>query len=113
MEMRGDIAIPQLEPVIGSQGPQSLQAMKGISVDTPSVLRVGETGQRVGNGVEIGRNVQPVHLRVIRRVSDDPQPLGIDHSGQSIEKPRGADASRQRDDRYTHAGLLWAGSPVM
>ncbi len=45
------------------------------------MLRVRQTGQRVGDRIEIGRDVKSVYLGVVGGIADDEDALGRNYAG--------------------------------
>src|SRR5712691_10587972 len=77
--------------------------MERIARQTPAVLRVGQAGQRVGDRIQVGRDVEAVQLSVVGRIADDPEKRRVGLAGQTVEESRRADAARQSHDRLAHS----------
>ena len=97
VQIGGQVAVAQLEPGIAAQPAQGFEAMKRIAPDAPPVLAMGQTRERIDHGVEIGRDVQTVNLRIVADVAYDPEALGPDDMGQPIQESRRAYSARQGD----------------
>src|SRR5262249_57390824 len=62
--------------------------------------------ERVENGVEIGRDVEPEELLVVPRVADDGETPGINAPREAPQEPGSPHATRQyRDGRPRHRSL--------
>src|SRR5262245_61126758 len=78
--------------------------MKSVPFESPAAFGIRQPRQCVRDGIQIGRDMQAVHLGVIRRVSDNPVPRRIDDALLRLQEPGRADTARQRHDRLTHFG---------
>ena len=55
----------------------------------PTEFAVGEPGQRIGHGVDVGRNRQTQMLEIVAGIDDDQQILGR-HDARQAERELGA-----------------------
>ena len=101
MDVRGQIAVAEIEPVGAAEDGQALQHMKCFVREIPSLLRIDDSSQRVGDDVEVGRDFQAVQHDVVagvydrRSVRSDPE-----HVVEAEQKFGGADAAGQRGDPW-------------
>ena len=77
MQMRGHIAVAELEPRFASKGTEPFEGMKSLPAETPALRPIHDPGKGIGHDVEIGRNAQPVEDDVVARVDDDVEPCWI------------------------------------
>ncbi len=103
IQVRGQIHIAELKPGVGAQPPQRFQTSEAVAANAPAVLRIRQTGQRVGDRIEIGRDVQSVNLGIVGGVADDEDAFGRNYARQAIQKTRGAYSARQRHHAPFHA----------
>src|SRR5580700_7314455 len=90
IQVSGQIQIAELKPDVGAYPSKRLQTSEAVAANAPTVLRVRQTGQRIGDGIEVGRDVKTVNLSVIGGVADDEDALRLNYAGQSIEETRSA-----------------------
>ena len=64
----------------------------------PPQLPVRQSGQRVGDGIDIGRDRQTQMFEIIARVDDDQQILGRHDARQTKGELRAPDAAGQGND---------------
>src|SRR5689334_10088531 len=74
----------------------------------PAALLVSETGQRVEDAVEVGRNVEAEDLDVVPDVSDHGHVRRIDDVDEAPQEPSASDTAREHDD--LHAGTFSSAS---
>src|SRR6185437_2546967 len=92
------IAVAELEPVFTVEAGESLHEIPGFAGAAPSAFRVGDAAERIKNGVEIGRNVQPEMLEVVAGVDDDGQLFGCEHAREAERELGAANAAAQRNN---------------
>src|SRR5207248_4066596 len=88
------------------------EALECVPFNSPSVDWIGQARQRVNDRIEIGRDVQAIHLEVVSGVADDEDLLGRVHSREAIEKAGCAYAAGQSNDhnpviRIPECFTLW------
>ena len=98
VDVRRKIAVAQLKPSLGIQFTECFETLKRIAFNTPSLSRIRQARERIDNRVQIGRDVQTVHLHVITRVADDADFFGWMHSPQAIEKAGRSHAAGKSDN---------------
>src|SRR6476619_6815260 len=98
--MRGEVAIPEGEPLRSFIGAHRFEALKGVRCNAPTRHPVDEAAQRVSDCVKIGRDMKPEELYVIARIDDDREMLRIDRCAQSFEEFRRPNAACKCCDHY-------------
>ena len=105
-EVRGEIAIAETEPRRRPVGGHRGETAEGLVGAAPAAPGVEHTGERVHDGVEIGRDVQAPDLGVVAGVDDDAQRGRIERRREAAEQLGGAGTARERDDSH---GLVSGG----
>ena len=83
----GQVAVAQVEPAFGLRVAEELfETVKGVAGQSPAGFWVDSPGQRVGNDVQVGRDVEPEHLYVVARVDDDQYLFGRRDPAQPVEE---------------------------
>ena len=81
----------------------------GLPGESPALDRIGQAGQGVHDGVEVGHHRQPVELQVVARVDDDRQVTRREHLLQAVGQLGPADPAGQSDDRHASGDRRRAG----
>ena len=76
-EVGREVAIAELEPGGLAQASQRAEAGEGLAGQTPATVGIRSARERVEDGVEIGRDVEPEELLVVPRIADDGETPGI------------------------------------
>ncbi len=84
--MRGEVAIAESEPRLAVKALERRQHVEGFALEAPSLCAIHRARERVGDGVDVGRDVQPVKGLVVAGVDDDGQPRGIDTPNQPADE---------------------------
>src|SRR4029077_2342315 len=100
-QVQPDVAVAELKPRLSSELCDCLEGMPGLACATPAAFFVGETGERVEDAVQIGRDPKAEYFDVVRNVAYDGNVAWIDYTHHAAQKPRPADAARE--DRDVHA----------
>ena len=74
------------------------RASKGVAANAPAALFVDQPGQRVGDDVNVGADVQAKAFQIIAGVADDGERFGVHDVHQAAQKFGGSDAACQRND---------------
>src|SRR5262245_530800 len=83
----GQVAVAQIEPAFGLRVAEELfEAVEGVTGQSPAGFRVDRPGQRVGDDVQVGRDVQPEHLDVVASVDDYRYLFGRRDPTQPVEE---------------------------
>ena len=98
MNMRGEIAIAEIEPDFAAVDAEALQKMKRFAAHAPARGGIDETSERVGNDVEVRRNFQAVQDDVVTSVDDDRQIVRIHRPVETEEQLGCADAAGESGD---------------
>ncbi len=93
--MGGEVAVPQPEPVLATDAGELVHRRPRLSGHAPTGLTVVQTGQRVGDGVEIRTDVKAVQHRVVAHVDDGHDVGGRHDAHEPGEHPGGPDAAAQ------------------
>src|ERR1035437_5478874 len=96
--MSRKIEIAKAEPAGLPQMRHAFEAAEAVAFDAPSAIDTKLTGQRVEDGVDVGRNVQSPPLNVVAGVDNDGQVLGSNRVEKSLYKLRATGAASQNDD---------------
>src|SRR5579864_8884655 len=116
MNVRGQVAIAEIEPVGSPEHDQSLQRMKGFAAVPPALRGIDEAGQRVRDNVQVRRDLQPVERDVVPGVDDDGQFARVHDFVETEEELRGTHAAGESGDGFCFHGAYrsrdshWAGS---
>src|SRR6202022_1082243 len=70
MDVRGEIAVAEIEPVAAAKHSEALKGVKGFSAVSPALGGFNNARERVGNNVEVGRDFQAVERYVVAGVDD-------------------------------------------
>jgi len=100
-QLRGQIAIPGLKPRRLSQLPHRIETIKSVALHAPAALLAQFAGQHVGDGIEIGRNVQSPPQHVVAGIHDEGQLFRTKDLAQSIDELGAARAAGQYRDHAT------------
>jgi hypothetical protein len=106
-QVGGDVTVAEAEPGRLAEPIERAEDVPGLAGETPAALLVGEPGEGVGDGVQVGGDRQPVQAEVVTGVPDDQKVGGWVHLDQPAQEPRGADPAGERDEHVRH--LRWFG----
>ena len=84
--MRGEVAIAESEPGLAVKALERRQHVERFALEAPALRAIHRARERVGHGVDIGRDVQAVKGFVVAGVDDDGQPRGIDAPNESPDE---------------------------
>src|SRR6202041_2069443 len=76
--MSSEVAIAETEPRLAVEALERREHVERFAVEAPALRAIHRARERVGDGVDIGRDVQPVKAFVVAGVDDDGQPREID-----------------------------------
>ncbi len=99
MNMRGEVAIAEIEPSFAAVYGEALEEMKSFAAHAPAFRGIDDSGERVGDDVQIGGNFQTVHNDVVAGVNDDGEVARIHRMGEAEEKLRCSDTAGKSRDR--------------
>src|SRR5690349_13995427 len=100
VEVRGQVAIAQVEPYRLAEPPVLADALEATVDEAPAVPLVDHAGQGVADGAEIRRDVQAPDHRVVPGVDDDGQAARVEHASETTEQLGGSGAARERADLH-------------
>ena len=89
------IAITGVKPGRLPQLTHGLQTKKRIALHAPAALLAQFAGQHVGDGIDIGRNIQAPPQHVVTRIHDDREFFWTNNPAQSIHEFSAASAASQ------------------
>src|SRR5207237_10396058 len=84
--MDREITVAHLKPDGLSQMSHCLQAKECIALHAPASLFAKKSSEYVGDGIEVGRDVQSPPEQVVTGIDDQWQFFGCDESGKSIDE---------------------------
>ena len=94
-EMESQVAVAELEPGLAAQQPDRFARVPGLTRTPPAALVVTEPAEGVEQRVEVGRDVEAVHLEVVADVGDHGHVAGLDDLRQRLHEAGAADAACQ------------------
>jgi len=86
MNVRGEIAIAEMEPRFMAVAAESLEKMKCFAAHAPTGGRIHHAGERVRDDVEVGGDFEAVEDDVVASVDDDGEHVGIHRMVEAEEK---------------------------
>ncbi len=98
VEMGREVPVAEAEPGLAPEPAHRFEAVERVVTDPPASRAVEETGQGVGDRVEIGRDAEPPPVEIVAGVADDEEPARLDHAHQAAEELRGPRSAREGDD---------------
>ncbi len=99
-DVRREVAVAEREPAGPAERGRAPPSTANVSPSMPQPRSDRrEAGERVEDGVEVGRDVQAVELVVVAGVDDDGEVVAGDHAGEAAQEAGGADAAGQHRDR--------------
>ncbi len=100
--MYGEVAVTDVKPDGLGEFSHCLQTIEGIAFYTPSALAAKKASQSVGDGIQIGGNVQTPPLEIVAGVHHEGEILRWRYLAETIHELRSASAAGENDD---HAAL--------
>src|SRR5215472_13753217 len=94
--MRREIAIAKPKPRLVIEALERRERVERLALETPFLRAIHYPRERIGDRVDIRRDVQPVELFVVARVDDDGQPRRIDSTNESAEELSRTHSPRKR-----------------
>ncbi len=88
-DVQGHVAVTQAKPGLAAQCLHRFHERPGFVVAAPAEFTVRKARQRVGDGVDIGRDRHPEMLEIVAGVDDDQQVFGR-HDARQAERELGA-----------------------
>ena len=105
-QVGGEVAVAEAEPGVGAVAGERVDGGEGLAGEAPAGLGVLGAGQGVGDGVEVGADVEAVEPVVVAGVDDDGDVGRVDDLDEPAEEARRPHTARQRRD---HAVSVPAG----
>ncbi len=91
--MHAKVAVTELEPRLAAELGHDLHRLPGLVRATPAALLVGNSGERVEDAVEVGRDMEAEHFDVVTDVADHRHRRRLHDLDEAAQKPRAADAA--------------------
>src|SRR5581483_188908 len=91
-----------MEPDRFAQLSHRLEAEKRVALDAPTALFAEQAREDVGDGVDIGRDIEAPPFQVVAGIHDDGEFFGWHNLAQTVHEFRAARAAGQNHD---HAAL--------
>src|SRR5438034_443865 len=110
VEMRGEVAVAQVEPRLGAEVAHRLEAAERLSRQAPAARRVQPARERVHHGVEVGGDVEAPDLGVVTGVADHGERIPGARGREAAQELRRARAARDRGQAHVTRAWLPAGS---
>src|SRR4029077_20636712 len=77
-QVDGEITITHVKPDGLSQLAHGLQAVKGVALHAPATFFAEQAAENVGDGIQVGRDVQSPPLEIVAGIHDECDVLGRD-----------------------------------
>ena len=98
VQVGGEVAVADVEPGGHAVALERAEGHEGLAREAPAGLGVVGAGERVGDGIEVGADPQPVEPVVVAGIAHDDHIARIDHLQQPREEARRADSTCQGRD---------------
>ncbi len=102
-QVDGEIAVAGVKPDGLAQFAHGLQAKESVALHAPAAFLAEQSGQHVGDGIEVGRNVESPPLQIVSGVDDDGEIFGGNDLAQAVHKLGAAGASGEYDNHAAFA----------
>jgi hypothetical protein len=103
--VHGQIAVAECEEGALAERAHRVAALKGVAANAPALRFVDPPGERVRDGVEIGRDVKAPHLEVVAGVADDGELFGRYHRREPAQELRRSRSAGERDEFHDQRSL--------
>src|SRR5271166_4857421 len=77
IEMSGEVAIAKAEPRFAVETLERCEHVERLALESPTLRAIHRARERIGDGVDVGRDAKPVEDFVVAGVDNDGQPRGI------------------------------------
>ena len=104
MQVRGEVTVAQIEPRRFAESDYLSERAEALAAEPPAPGLVDPAAQRVADGVEVGRDVEPPDERIVTRVADDGKRPRRDERVQAPQELGGAGPTGKGDDAHGAAG---------
>src|SRR5258707_5395344 len=101
--MNREIAIPGVEPCRLAKLTHGLQAEKRIAFDAPATLAAEQTGENVGDGIDIRGDVKSPPQQIVTGIDHHRDFFRRDNLTQTIDELR---STRPPGEHTNHAALI-------
>ena len=99
-EVEAQVEIAEPEPRLPAERAHGLEHAPRLVRAAPAAALVVETGERVEDRVEVGRDVQAEHLEVVADVADDGDVARLDDVDEALDEPRSAHPAGENGDLH-------------
>ena len=96
--MDGEITVADMEPDGLSQLAHGLQTVKGVALDAPAALFAEQAGKDVGDGIQVGRDIQSPPFEIVPGIHDECEFFGSHDLTQAIDELGASGAAGEYDD---------------
>jgi len=97
-QVGGQVKVAEAEPGGPAQLLDLFDGTPRFAITAPAGVGVGDAGQRVGDGVNVGANCEAEVLEVVAGVDDDGEVAGRKDLRQTVGQLGAADAAGEEDD---------------
>ena len=73
MDVGGQVSVAEVEPIGAAVGGQAFQGMKSFGAQAPAFSWIDHPRERVGDDIQVRRDLQAVEDNVVACVDDDRQ----------------------------------------
>ena len=106
-QVHGEVAVAGVEPCGLAELSHGLQAEEGVAFHAPSALAAQHAGEHIGDGVDVGGNVEAPPEQVIAGVDDQGDFFGGHDLAEAVDELGAASAAAEdADHRLHHAALF-------
>ena len=84
--MNGEIAVAHMKPDRLGQLSHGLQAKKCVTLYAPAAFLAEQSGHRVGDRIQVGRDVQSPPFQIVSRVHDEGEFVALRRLGAGPQR---------------------------
>ena len=103
MNVEGEVAIAELEPVRCADFAELVERVPAFAGEPPSAFTVAESSECVEERVVVGTDGEAMQLKVVARVGDDAQFTAQECAVEAVAKLCAADPASEECNAPTHA----------
>ncbi len=103
VEVCREVAVSKAKPRRSIEATERAEAGERITPDAPAGTRIGDTRERIADGVEVRGDGEPEESLVVSGVDDDGERGRISNADQAAQESRGADSARQHRQRRSRS----------
>ncbi len=102
LHVYGEVFVTKLEPSFPAQLPESFHERPALLASPPTPDRIGQSGECIHDGIQIGCDTQAQVLKIIARVDDDRQLFGRERQCEAVCELGATHTAAQRHDVTCH-----------